>query len=261
MSEKGPLTGEIALVTGASKGIGRSIALALARAGADVGVNYFSDMVGAVKTAEEIRKMGRKSAVYQADVAQQVNVQEMFQRFKYDFPRLDILVNNAGVTVWGPLLDLPEEKWDRIMGTNLKGTFLCTQHAGRMMRTQKKGRIINIGSGAGKTPFPLLSAYNASKAALNIFTAASAIELGPLGITVNCVAPGAIEVERTKRETDDYAGTWGPLTPMRRIGNPDDVANATVFLAGDQADFISGQVIYVDGGLWSQGPWPYNDKK
>ncbi len=225
------------------------------------GVNYFSDTVGAVKAAEEIRKMGRKSAVYQADVAQQVNVQEMFQRFKYDFPRLDILVNNAGVTVWGPLLDLPEEKWDRIMGTNLKGTFLCTQQAGRMMRTQKKGRIINIGSGAGKTPFPQLSAYNASKAGLNIFTAASAIELGPLGITVNCVAPGAIEVERTKRESDDYAGTWGPLTPMRRIGNPDDVANATVFLAGDQADFISGQVIYVDGGLWSQGPWPYNDKK
>ena len=261
MSEGKPLEGKVALVTGASKGIGRSIAVALGRAGCDVGVNYCSDRQGAVQTAEEIRGFGRKANAYQADVAQRVNVNEMFQRFTDDFPRLDILVNNAGVTVREPLLDMPEEQWDRVMDTNLKGAFLCSQRAGRIMRLQKKGRIINIGSGAGKAPFPQLSGYNASKGGLNLFTIACAVELGPLGITVNCVSPGAIEIERTKRETRDYAGTWGPLTPMRRIGYPDDVASPVVFLATDAAQFITGQILYVDGGLWTQGPWPYGDQK
>jgi NAD(P)-dependent dehydrogenase (short-subunit alcohol dehydrogenase family) len=256
-----PLQGKMALVTGASKGIGKGISVALARAGCEVGVNYFSDTQGAEQTASEIRALGRKTAVYKGDVADRAEVEEMFRRYSADFPRLDILVNNAGITLWGPLLEMSDEKWDRILGTNLKGAFLCTQQAGRIMRNQKKGRIINIGSGAGRTPFPNLSAYNASKAGLNLFTATCAVELGPLGITVNCVAPGAVEVERTKLEADDYAGTWAPLTPTRRVGRPADVASAVLFLAGDEAEFITGQVLYVDGGLWTQGPWPYNDEK
>ena len=255
------LKGKMALVTGASKGIGKGISLALARAGCDVGVNYFSDAQGAEQTASDIRALGRKAAVYKADVAARTDVEAMFRRYTADFPRLDILVNNAGVTLWGPLLEMTEELWDRVLGTNLKGAFLCTQQAGRIMRNQKKGRVINIGSGAGRAPFPKLSAYNASKAGVNLFTATCAVELGPLGITVNCVAPGAVEIERTKLENADYAGTWAPLTPARRVGQPGDVASAVLFLAGDEAEFITGQVLYVDGGLWTQGPWPYNDDK
>ena len=120
------------------------------------------------------------------------------------------------------------------------------------------GSIINIGSGANKRPFPNLIDYGASKGGIERLTQVAAVELGPEGIRVNCVAPGAIEIERTKLESDDYAGTWGPITPVRRIGVPKDVGDAVVFLASEAASFITGQTIYVDGGLFTQAPWPYN---
>src|SRR6185369_3173931 len=140
--------------------------------------------------------------------------------------------------------------------TNLKGTILCTQPAARAMRG-RGGAIVNIGSGANSRPFPNLSDYCASKGGVQNLTVVAAVELEPLGIRVNCVAPGAIEIERTRRESPDYAGTWSPLTPLRLIGEVADVADAAVFLASDQARFITGQTLYVDGGLWSQVPWPY----
>ena len=121
------------------------------------------------------------------------------------------------------------------------------------------GCIVNIGSGANTTPFPHLVDYGASKGGIETLTRIAAVELGSLGIRVNCVAPGAIEIERTRQESPDYAGTWGPLTPLGRIGNTADVSNVVVFLASDEAAFITGQTLYVDGGLWSQGPWPYSE--
>jgi 3-oxoacyl-[acyl-carrier protein] reductase len=168
---------------------------------------------------------------------------------------LHVLVNNAGVQTWSPLLDLREQDWDRTIATNLKGTFLCLQRGAAAMRDHG-GSIINIGSGATKMPFPNLGDYCASKGGIDNLTAVAAVELGPYGIRVNSVAPGSIEIERTRKESPDYAATWSPLTPLQRIGQVEDVADAVVFLASERARFITGQTLYVDGGLWSQGPWP-----
>lgn len=249
-----------ALVTGASKGVGRGIALGLAAAGWDVAVNYNSDQAGAEVTAAAVRAAGRASCVLQADVGVAEQVQAMFSELDKQLRSLGLLVNNAGVQTWSSLLELKEEDWDRTIRTNLKGTFLCTQQAALRMKAHGLGgSIVNIGSGANKRPFQGLVDYSASKGGIEQFTQVAAVELGPENIRVNCVAPGAIEIERTKLEADDYAGTWGPVTPLRRIGYPEDVARAVVFLASPSADFIAGQTIYVDGGLMTQAPWPYKN--
>jgi len=166
-------------------------------------------------------------------------------------------VNNAGIQTWKPLLELTEEEWDRVLDVNLKGCFLCTQRAARAMKDAGGGSIVNIGSGCNKWPFPNLVNYTASKGGIEQFTKVAAVELGPYRIRVNCVAPGAIEIERTKQEAGDYAGTWSKLTPMRRIGLPSDVAVAVAFLCEDRAEFITGQTIWVDGGLFTRPVWPY----
>jgi len=171
------------------------------------------------------------------------------------FGRLDILVNNAGVQTWTPFLDVTEDEWDMVIRTNLKGCFLCTQAAARHMRG-RGGAIVNIGSGCNKVPFPGLVAYTASKGGIEMLTKVAAVELAAHRIRVNCVAPGAIEVERTRLELDDYAGTWGAVTPLGRIGTPVDVAQAVRFLASDDSGFITGQTLWVDGGLFTQPPWP-----
>jgi NAD(P)-dependent dehydrogenase (short-subunit alcohol dehydrogenase family) len=248
---------KIAVVTGASKGIGRGIALALGVAGFDVAVNYHRDSNGAEQTAEEIRAMGRRAITVQADVGFKAQVDRMFDLVVEELGTPTVLINNSGVQTWKPLLDLTEEEWDRVIRTNLKGTFLCTQRAARMMSANRYGRIINIGSGSNKAPFANLVDYTASKGGIELFTRVAAVELGYYGITVNCVAPGAIEIERTKTEALDYATTWSPLTPLGRVGRPEDVAGAVVFLTTPQAEFITAQTLYVDGGLWSQIPWPY----
>jgi len=244
-------------VTGASKGIGRGIAVALAEAGFDVAVNYCGDRAGAEATAEKIRALGRRALVVHADIGFKPQVDRMFDEVLEKLGTPAVLVNNSGVQTWKPLLDLAEEEWDRVIRTNLKGTFLCTQRAGRLMAARHWGRIINIGSGSNKAPFPNLVDYTSSKGGIEMFTRVAAVELGYYGITVNCVAPGMIEIERTHAESPDYAGTWAPLTPLRRIGQVGDVAGAVVFLASPQAEFITGQTLYVDGGLLSQIPWPY----
>jgi len=170
----------------------------------------------------------------------------------------DVLVNNAGIQTWSPLLDLSEESWDAVIRTNLKGCFLNTREAGkRMVKAGKGGAIINIGSGCNKLAFPGLVDYTASKGGIEQFTKVSAVELGPHGIRVNCVAPGAIETERTRAEAPDYAGTWGRVTPLRRVGTPADIAGPVLFLASSQAAFVTGQTLWVDGGVFSQAFWPY----
>ncbi len=245
------LKGKIALVTGASKGVGKGIALELAKAGSDVAVNYRGDMAGAAATVDEIALMGRRAIAIGGDVSRHDQVEKMFQQVRDGFGRLDILVNNAGIQTWKPLLELAEKDWDRVLSTNLKGSFLCTQEAGRMMG-ENGGAIVNIGSGCNKIAFRNLVDYTASKGGLEMFTKVAAVELGPLGIRVNCVAPGSIEIERTKKELGDYAGMWARVTPLRRIGTPRDIGLAVVFLASEAASFITGQTLWVDGGLYSQ---------
>src|SRR3954471_3488477 len=232
-----PLESKTALVTGASKGVGKGIALELARSGCDVAVNYHSDRQGAETTAAEIGEIGRIAFPVQADVGTAADVDRMFGEVAARFPKLDILVNNAGTQVWKPLLELEESEWDRVIATNLKGCFLCTQRAARRMKEQGGGRIVNIGSGCNKTPFPNLVSYTASKGGIEMFTRVAAMELGRHGITVNCVAPGAIEIARRKMGAADYASAWGSLTPLGRVGQPVDVAKAVVFFAGEGGSF------------------------
>lgn len=252
------LAGKTALVTGASKGIGKGIAIALAEAGCDVAVNYHSDADGAAATVAEISKVGRKAFAVKGDVGSAADVDAMFAQVRAQFAQLSILVNNAGVQTWKPLLDLEEQEWDRVLDTNLKGCFLCTQRAGRWMKETGGGRIFNIGSGCNKVAFPNLVNYTASKGGIEMFTKVAAVELGRYNITVNCLAPGSVEIERTKLEAGDYAGTWSKLTPLGRIGKPEDIGRMAAALAGPAGDFVSGQTVWIDGGLFSKPAWPYD---
>ena len=207
-------------------------------------------------TVAEIRALGVDVLPIETDIRVSQQVASMFDQVMARFGRLDILVNNAGVQTFKPLLEVSEEEWDLVVDTNLKGCFLCTQHAARHMR-QHGGAIVNVGSGCNKLAFPRLVAYTASKGGIEMFTKESAVELGGYGIRVNCVAPGAIESERTRTEDPDYAGTWSKLTPLGRVGTAADVAPTVAFLASEGASFISGQTIWIDGGLFTQAQWPY----
>jgi NAD(P)-dependent dehydrogenase (short-subunit alcohol dehydrogenase family) len=251
------LHGKTALVTGASKGVGKGIAIELARAGCDVAINFNTDAKGAESTVEEVRALGRNAIAIQGNVGLSADVDRMFAGVLERFPRLDILVNNAGVQTWKPLLELEEQEWDRVIGTNLKGCFLCTQRAGRHMKTAGGGSIVNIGSGCNKIAFPNLVDYTASKGGIEMFTKVAGVELGAYGIRVNCVAPGAVEIERTKQEAGDYAGAWAKLTPLSRVGLPADIGRTVVFLVSDASAFVTCQTIWVDGGLFSKPQWPY----
>jgi NAD(P)-dependent dehydrogenase (short-subunit alcohol dehydrogenase family) len=252
-----PLEGKTALVTGSSRGIGKGIALELAAQGCDIAVNTDTDREGAEATVAELRSRGRKAFTVLADVGIGGEVNRMFDEVIEKFTRLDILVNNAGVQTWKSLVELEESEWDHVIDTNLKGCYLCTRRAALHMRLNKRGRIINIGSGCNKVAFPRLVDYTASKGGIEMFTKVAAVELGPDGITVNCVGPGAIEIERTRLEADDYPGTWAKLTPVGRVGTPADVARAVAFFASDGSDFITVQTLWVDGGVFSKPAWPY----
>lgn len=247
-----------ALVTGASRGIGKEIALELARNGYRVAVNYYKDLPEMVEaTMAEIRALQPDAFPIEADVRSSAQVTAMFDRVISAFGRLDLLVNNAGVQTWKPLLEVTEEEWDLVVDTNLKGCFLCTQQAARHMKADGGGAIVNLGSGCNKLAFPSLVAYTASKGGIEMFTKEAAVELGRYNIRVNCIAPGSIESERTRAEDPDYAGTWSKLTPMGRVGIAADIAPVVVFLASKGASFISGQTIGIDGALFTQAQWPY----
>jgi NAD(P)-dependent dehydrogenase (short-subunit alcohol dehydrogenase family) len=256
------MQGQTALVTGASRGIGKEIAMELARNGYRVAVNYYNDPAPLVDaTVAEIRaqQVPEHDNVLpvEADIRSSSQVTAMFERVIGAFGRLDLLVNNAGVQTWKPLLDVTEEEWDLVVDTNLKGCFLCTQQAARFMKGHGGGSIVNLGSGCNKLAFPSLVAYTASKGGIEMFTKEAAIELGQYGIRVNCIAPGSIESERTRAEDADYAGTWSKLTPLGRVGRAADIAPTVVFLASKGASFISGQTIWIDGALFTKAQWPY----
>jgi 3-oxoacyl-[acyl-carrier protein] reductase len=169
-----------------------------------------------------------------------------------------VMVCNAGVQTWSGLLDLSVQDWDRVMATNLRGTFLNTREAARAMKhAGQGGAIITLGSGCNKLGFPRLVDYTTSKGGIEQFTKVAASELGPHGIRVNCIAPGAIATERTALEAPDYAGQWAPITPLRRVGTPEDLVGPLLFLVSEAAGFVTGQTLWVDGGVFSQAPWPY----
>ncbi|MCA9125709.1 MAG: SDR family oxidoreductase [Planctomycetales bacterium] len=253
-----PQSSSLVVVTGASSGIGRSIAIRLAAEGYQIVVDHFRDAEGAEETLKQVRAAGSDGWSFEADVGDAAEVARLFESIGDSGRRLHAVVNNAAVQTFAPLVELAEADFDRTLRTNLKGTFLCLQHAARLMLSAGMGGcIVNIGSGASKVPFPSLGDYACSKSAIDMLTKVAAVELGPSKIRVNCVAPGAIENERTRRESPNYAQTWASQTPLRRAGTETDVANSVAFLLSDEADFITGQTLYVDGGLWTKIEWPY----
>ena len=250
---------KLAVVTGGTTGIGYETVLALARRGWDVAVSYIDNEETAKAAAHRIEAEGRRPWVARCDAGVQPEVNEFFDRLVAHFGRApDLLINNAAVQTWSSLLELSEAQWDLVLRTNLKGCFLNTQKAARLMiAAGRPGAIVNIGSGCNKVAFPNLVDYSVSKAGIDQLTRLAAIEFGPHGITVNCVAPGAIEVERTRHEAPDYEQRWSKVTPMRRVGKPADIVNAILFLASEDSRFITGQTFHVDGGVFTQPNWPY----
>lgn len=255
MSEQGKL----AVVTGGGSGIGKEISLALARGGWDVAFTWFHDGDGPDQVVAEIRTLGRQVLAARCDVGVKTEVDAFFDDMAGHMGRVpDLLVNNAGIQTWAPLLELEEDAWDAVIRTNLKGCFLNTQKFARMLVAAKKpGAVVNIGSGCNKLPFPNLVDYSTSKGGIEQFTKIAAIELGKYGIRVNCVAPGAIEIERTRLESPDYAATWSAVTPLGRVGRVGDVADAVRFFAETGSAFVTGQTLWVDGGAFTMPNWPY----
>jgi 3-oxoacyl-[acyl-carrier protein] reductase len=251
----------LAVVTGGSTGIGRHLLGVLARAGYAVAFSYRGSASPAVSLRAELEDQGARALGLECDVGIKTEVDRFFAAVtEWHGTALQLLVNNAGVQTWSPLLDLAEDKWDDVIRTNLKGCFLNTQAAGRLMRDSGRGgAIVNIGSGCNKLAFPRLVDYTASKGGIEQLTKVAAVELGPFGITVNCVAPGAIATERTAVEAPDYAAAWSPITPLRRVGTPADVAGVVLFFASPAAAFVTGQTLWVDGGVFTRASWPYSE--
>ena len=242
------LKGKTTLVTGATRGIGREIALVFAREGADVAIcGRTGPALDAVKT--EIESAGRRCQAFVVDVSQAAAVEAMTAKLLDNWGRLDILVNNAGMTRDGLLVRMKDEDWDSVLAVNLKGTFLCTRAVARTMMRQRSGRIINLASIVGLMGNAGQANYAASKAGIIGFTKSVARELGSRGVTVNAIAPGFIETEMTQALSDEAKTQWQAQIPLGRFGQSSDVAQAALFLASEAANYITGQVLQVDGGL------------
>lgn len=243
------LTGRVALVTGGSRGIGRATALALARAGADVVVNYLQRRDAATEVAEKIRGLGRKALPVQADVGSPLEVERLFAELARTFGRLDILINNAGTGTLCPLEDVTLKFWDEILRVDLTGPMLCTQAAARLMSRQEYGRIVNIASIGGVRGLGADPAYTAAKAGLMGLTKATARALGRYNITVNTVSPGPTETELGKKIPDEMVAARVKSSALGRLAKPEDVADAILFFASDYSRHVTGQMVLVDGGI------------
>lgn len=239
----------VALVTGGSRGIGKSICLELAKAGYDIVTCYTSKSAEAEETVAACKTFGVNAVAYQANVANEADVTELFAQLKAQFGRIDVLVNNAGITKDDLLLRMSEEAFMQVIDVNLKGAFLCCKAASKIMLKNKYGRIINISSVVGLGGNAGQANYAASKAGLIGLTKTIAKELGGKGITANAVAPGFIQTDMTDQLSEEAQNFWEERIPRKRLGKPEDVAAAVRFLASEEADYISGQVLAVDGGM------------
>jgi 3-oxoacyl-[acyl-carrier protein] reductase len=247
------LQGKVAAITGGARGIGAAVAACFADAGAAIAI-LDKDAVQAQGLAE-LKRFGRPVRDYQADITDADQVAKTFDDIARDFGHVDILVASAGFGVQRPFLETSLEDWNRILGVNLTGAFLCGQAAARLMVQRGGGRIINIASGAGLRGVPGRSAYGASKGGLIILTKVMAAELGVHGITVNAVAPGPIETDLTHRmHTAETRAAYIGATPLHRYGSLDEVARSTLFLASDASAYITGHTLEVDGGMAATGP-------
>jgi len=248
------LTGKIAIVTGSSRGIGRAIAEGLASAGAAVTVNG-RNAESTKAVADAIIATGGMSLAVIADVSKAADVEDLIRKTIERFGRLDILVNNAAISpTYKPAETMTEAEWDALISVNLKGVFLCCQAAGRVMIPQRSGRIINITSIGGQVALPRLIAYCAAKGAADQITRVLAVEWAPYGILVNAIAPGYVETDLTKglRENPTLREALIRKVPLGRLGKPEEIAGAAVYLASDAASYVTGQMLYVDGGWLAQ---------
>ncbi len=243
------LGGKVALVTGASRGIGRAIALRLAGEGAKVAINYAGNTAKAEAVKAEIEQNGGEAILVQADVADSSAVEAMVAKVTEAFGQIDILVNNAGITRDGLLMRMKEEDFDVVVNTNLKGVFHCTKTVSKLMMKKRSGRIINMASVVGIMGNAGQTNYAAAKAGVIGFSKSAAKELAARGITVNVVAPGFIDTDMTAAMTDKAKELTLTGIPMKKMGTPEDVANAVLFLASDCASYITGQTVNVDGGM------------
>lgn len=243
------LVGKVALVTGGSRGIGRAIALKLAENGADVAINYAGNTAAAEEVKTAIEQMGRKALLVQGSVADTDGVQTIVNTVVKELGRLDILINNAGITRDGLLMRMKEADWDDVMHTNLKGVYNCSKAVLRTMMKQRSGRIVNIASVVGEMGNAGQTNYAAAKAGVIGFTKSLAKEVASRGITVNAIAPGFIATDMTSVLTDDQKAEMARTIPLGRAGQPEDVANAVLFLVSEGAAYITGQVLNVDGGM------------
>ena len=244
------LEGRVALVTGGSRGIGRAVCVRLAHDGADVAINYANNAEAANEVAEEVRKLGRRAEVYQADVADEAAVNAMCEQAIADFGQIDILINNAGITRDALLLRMKDEDWDAVLTVNLKGAFLCSRSVAKVMSKQRYGRIINIASVVGQMGNAGQANYCASKAGLIGLTKSNARELAKRNVTVNAVAPGFIATAMTEALPEKVREELAAQIPLERLGSADDIANAVIFLAQEESGYITGQVIGVNGGMY-----------
>lgn len=247
---KDMLKNKVALVTGASRGIGKAIALALAENGAAVAVNYSSSEASAVEVAELIRKNGGKAEIFKARVNVEAEVEEMFSAVEKSLGPVDILVNNAGITKDNLLMRMKTEEWDSVIDVNLKGAFLCTRRAVKGMMKNRYGKIINISSVVGFAGNAGQFNYSATKAGIIGMTKSAALECASRGIRVNAVAPGFIETDMTASLSDDVKAAYMEKIPLKSLGKPEDIANAVVYLASPLSDYMTGQTLHLNGGMY-----------
>jgi len=243
------LEGKVALVTGASRGIGREIALEFAREGADVVVNYAGSEAKAKEVAEEIQAMGRNALIYQCNVAISEEVQNMVKDTIEHFGKLDILVNNAGITRDNLLMRMKDDEWDDVINTNLKSVFLTTKAVTRQMMKQRSGKIINVASIVAISGNPGQANYVAAKSGVIGLTKTTAKELASRGINTNAIAPGFITTDMTDKLPEDLKAEMLKQIPLARLGQPQEVAKVALFLASDDSNYVTGQTIHVDGGM------------